>query len=183
MSVLEELSDALAAELQVAAWSVAGFGVKRPRIVEGLQGLPSAKVAFVDCVGDVCTTKYAWLPAEALSIAPNAKLMKRLVLQPHAIAALAGMLLVGIACAVQAPATDALLSLLGGRVTGTYVFCAACLAHMIEAIYAVYILVVQLRKPFSESLPWAFPILLIGFPVTRWVLRLQKAVGKTFKRS
>jgi hypothetical protein len=71
------------------------------------------------------------------------------------------------------PASTVLLSLVGGRELGFYIFVAAVFAHVSEAAYCYWVLQ-SLRQPLGACLAWAFLVSLVGWPVTRRVVQLKR---------
>jgi len=172
----------LLAPLLAACWVEAGFGAKRPRISQE-RGTVEVEVSYIDCVGDVCNQRSLWVRLYSggkLTTMPSG-LPARLMMQPLALLALAGMSLLGCCLAVKSPVSDAVLSLLGGHDMGLIVFSFAVLAHLFESAYCFVILQGTLRQPLGATLAWSFMVALVGWPVSRHVIQLKKVVPKPSK--
>ncbi len=172
----------------VTAWSELDLSAKDPKVVKLF---PNAiEASCVTCTGDVCSRKTfkvpldqgmaiynsSSLPLVSLFLpraVPNGKLGLRLLKQPLAIAAIAGMLLLAACVLIEAPLTDKLLTLVGGRDGYAWpLLRIACAMHCIEAIVALYISATLPRGEVAYSMQWALLVLLAGYPVLRFVLRL-----------
>ena len=185
-AALSALSTEARAAIIVAAQRRHGLDVKQPRVKRVLSNALEASV--VVCDGEVCTPTTVRLALSRpirdvgdldSSLLPgpmlDAVLARRLLSQPLAMVALIGTALLTCSLAVENAATDALLSLIGGRASGLpmRVCIGAWVAHAVEAAIA---LVTMLRTPncgAAGALPWAALTLLVGFPVLRHVLALR----------
>jgi hypothetical protein len=104
---------------------------------------------------------------------------ERTLCTPHHTAALVGcdrgLVTLGVSVFADAaePASTVLLSLVGGRELGFYIFVAAVFAHVSEAAYCYWVLQ-NLRQPLGACLAWAFLVSLVGWPVTRRVVQLKR---------
>lgn len=137
-----------AGSLRVACWKQCGLSAKQLRVTRVL----------VDAVEVVCVAGHGCAPvtarvsfthgqtirdAGAMPVVPellppavpDAAVCRMLLLQPLALLAMGGMALLGGSIAFETAATDAWLSLLGGRgsIWPRVVFAAAVLAHAAEA--------------------------------------------------
>ena len=171
----EQLSS-LGAPLLAACWAEAGFGAKRPS-VSGARWPKEVECSYIDCVGDACTKRSLWVKLYSGgkgTTMPNG-LFARLITQPLSLAAIVGMVTLGVSVFADAaePASTVLLSLVGGRELGFYIFVAAVFAHVSEAAYCYWVLQ-SLRQPLGACLAWAFLVSLVGWPVTRRVVQLKR---------
>ena len=164
-----------AATATVAVWSSEGFGAKNVQV--GQLSRDHVEVSFIACRGDVCERKSLQVPAAKLHGAPDGRLCLRLYSQPVAILAVGGILLLAACCFVENQATDLILKFVYGRIWGWRVLIAAIVAHVGEATYGT---VVSRRIGLSASAAavWFLHVLIVGFPVLQWLLRLEKAAMK-----
>ena len=124
------------AAVLVAAWTLHGFHVQRPKYADG-------QLSCVVCDGDTCEmVKTAVSPPTALM---TPALARRLLLQPVALLAVGGMALLTFCVAHESAFTDTLLALVGGRQPGALVLTAACAAHVGEAMIAHHNVATRLR--------------------------------------
>ena len=93
----------------------------------------------------------------------DAQIVRLLLTQPLALAAMLGMGMLMAICLVSPAAPQALHWLL----------IAACAAHALEALFALYIAMGELKLPPFAAARWAAVVLLVGFPCLRWLLRLR----------
>ena len=158
------------AAVLVAAWTLHGFHVQRPKYADG-------QLSCVVCDGDTCEmVKTAVSPPTALM---TPALARRLLLQPVALLAVGGMALLTFCVAHESAFTDTLLALVGGRQPGALVLTAACAAHVGEAMIAHHNVATRLRAGTgAEQLAWCLLVMLVGFPVLRHVLALKASEGK-----
>jgi hypothetical protein len=158
------------AAVLVAAWTLHGFHVQRPKYADG-------QLSCVVCDGDTCEmVKTAVSPPTALM---TPALARRLLLQPVALLAVGGMALLTFCVAYESAFTDTLLALVGGRQPGALVLTAACAAHVGEAMIAHHNVATRLRAGTgAEQLAWCLLVMLVGFPVLRHVLALKASEGK-----
>jgi len=171
--------------LRVACWRIAGLGAKNPKLVKTIQndGVWAAEVRVTTCNGDICAITNLTVPladgsTPARPILPEAgpdtRLTFKLLTQPAAIAAIVGLLTL-LLCVlnVSNPVAALLLSLVGGEWWGKVVLAAAMAAHFLEGLFVYFICLFELKLSFSASKDWAALVLAVGFPVTRWVLKLR----------
>lgn len=156
----------MSAEQMVAVWSEAGLGASH------MKAKADGEVQFTLCQGEVCERKSLRL-ANATG-APDGRLLKRLYTQPLALLAVGGMALLMACIRVENTASDQILSLVGGRDTAQWILCAAFLAHAFEGFLALYICQQKLELGLAVSATWGFHVAVVGFPILRWVLKLQK---------
>ena len=183
MAMTERDAQHLQAPLLAACWAADGFDIKRPQLAEAKNWPREVECSYIACDGDVCGQKTLKLRLHAggkLSLLPKG-LASRLLTQPLALAVVVAMLTLGCSCAVPSAATDAIIALVGGRQIGTYIFAAAVLAHVAEAAYTFHVVTSKLRQPLGTALGWAVMVALVGFPITRRVLKLKKVAGGATK--
>mmetsp|Transcript_34827 Transcript_34827/g.111858 ORF Transcript_34827/g.111858 Transcript_34827/m.111858 type:complete len:208 (-) Transcript_34827:99-722(-) len=177
-----------AGSLRVACWKQCGLSAKQLQVTRVL----------VDAVEVVCVAGYGCAPvtvrvsfthgqtirdAGAMPVvpellppaAPDAAVCRMLLLQPLALLAMGGMALLGGSIAFENAATDAWLSLLGGRgsIWPRVVFAAAVLAHAAEAGVALRIALGLPNVGLGGALRWCGLTFLVGFPVLRHCLALR----------
>ena len=180
---LSEANKRDAAALLALAWREVGLGASQPRLVA--LGADSIQLECVLCSGDTCEKRRLAVPLPTRSKPPTADelsawLATRLdrppvaaFTQPIALLAFGGILALGSLLAFPSPLTDIPLALLGGRTNGMGVFALAQLAHVIEALIALSASR-QLRIRPSACAAWTGAVLLVGFPILRLLLKLQR---------
>mmetsp|Transcript_70589 Transcript_70589/g.138767 ORF Transcript_70589/g.138767 Transcript_70589/m.138767 type:complete len:204 (-) Transcript_70589:355-966(-) len=196
---LDELNSALTVPLIVGMWSTGGFAAKQPRIISPSSWPHSLGCEYIFCKGDVCEKHTFFLPLSPAKenqdrkplirmivpaqMAPDARLLYRIFLQPISILAISGMALLTWCCLTHNAYSDALLSIIGGRSYGWPLLIAGHFAHFVEASIAIVSLVQgPHRLPLTVALRWAFPTVFVGFPALQWALELNKAGDSSSKR-
>ena len=157
----------MSAEQMVAVWSEVGLGATH------MSAKDDGDVIFMLCQGDVCERRRVRVPPAATG-APDMRLLGRLYTQPLAMLAVGGMALLALCICVQSATSDQILALTGGRAIGQWILGAALAAHALEGCLAFYICKQKLELPLAASAGWCVHVMIVGFPLLQWVLKLQK---------
>ena len=150
----------------VAVWSEAGLSASH------VQVKANGECAYTLCAGDVCQRKSTKLPPHANG-APDARLLGRLYTQPLALLAVGGMLILSLCVCTDHSLSDQVLTLIGGREHGQWILIAAVAAHLVEGSYAFYVCSKLGLSPAASAM-WCVNVVITGYPILQWVLRLQK---------
>jgi len=176
-----------AALLSLCRLDAAALHVSRPRVDRVDRN--KLELEYTSCYGDACTTQRLQVPLQppltALTdvhnrmrvIAEKALFppMRLLLLQPIALLAVFGMVLLSCCCYIEgAPILDMLLSLVGGRAGGRWVLFFAWVAHAAEAVFAV-VTGSKHKMPARPLCGWAGAVLLVGYPCLGKLLALYPA--------
>lgn len=174
------------AEYQVGVWEEAGFGATEVRVTEDAKGgLMEPECTYVVCKDNYCERvklKNGPTPAQI----PDARFMSKLLMQPLSIAALVGMSVLMCCLDGTLPKfiAEPLLSLVGGKVYGTAILLLAFAAHALEGLYALHVCTSRpLNQPFWVALRYVWLVLLAGYPILRWVLKLRHVALQHEKRT
>lgn len=151
----------------------------------------SVHVTCVVCYGKVCKQMTVRVPfsRSIKSIAelgqhhlgllpepsPDRRLAMRLLMQPYALAASGGMLLLTTCVTVQSGPTDALLWLIGGRdsFVPLLLLIVGWLSHIVQALYA-FVNAHYIKGCFRKgALRWAACVLVAGYPVLKFVIAFR----------
>lgn len=157
----------MSAAQMVAVWAEVGLAASH------MKSKADGEVAYTLCQGDVCERKTTAVSANANG-SLSLKLLGRLYFQPIALLAVGGMLLLSLCLCVENSVTDQILALAGGREVGMYILVAAVVAHLLEGCFALYICTQKLRFSATVSLHWCTHVIVCGYPILQWVLKLQK---------
>lgn len=185
---LAKITGEQVAEYQVAVWYEAGFEAKELRVTANSSDpddptkLPEA--TYVVCRDAFCER----VPLKRYPVGaqiPDGYFLKKLMLQPLAIAAMVGMFLLMFSVDGTLPASvsEPLLSLVGGRKNGVSILVFAVLAHLGEAAFCLQRCTSHpLNQPVHGAIRYAWLTMLIGYPVLRWVNKLHHVAHEHNKK-
>ena len=168
--------------LLATAWRHAGMGVTHARLKA--VSTDHVDLSVVVCDGDVCSSKLVTVPLNgltaqewlaSLSVSPPAAFLW----QPLTL--LTAAAIVGFAANLFFPTSqgDTLLLLLGGRDSAWLVAYFAVMAHFVEMAVAARILVrMRAECDARGALLWLGGTLILGFPMLRFLLQLDKQKPK-----